>query len=99
MRLSTRTQKIIRDTSQEVFGSETTVTVFGSRVDNFARGGDIDLLIQSEAPITQRERKALKLVARLQIRLGDQPIDVLVLGPETTRQPVHEEALRVGVKL
>ncbi len=99
MRLSTCTQKIIRDTSQEIFGSEATVTVFGSRIDDFARGGDIDLLIQSEAPIAQRERKALKLVARLQIRLGDQPIDVLVLDPETTRQPVHEEALRMGVKL
>ncbi len=99
MRLSTRTQKIIRDTSQEIFGSEATVTVFGSRIDDSARGGDIDLLIQSEAPITQRERKALKLVARLQIRLGDQPIDVLVLDPETTRQPVHEEALRMGVRL
>ncbi|MBL1274677.1 MAG: nucleotidyltransferase domain-containing protein [Ectothiorhodospiraceae bacterium] len=99
MRLSTRTQKIIRDTSQEIFGSEATVTLFGSRVDDFARGGDIDLLIQSEAPIAQRGRKALTLVARLQIRLGDQPIDVLVLDPKTTRQPVNEEALRVGVKL
>jgi len=99
MRLSTRTQKIIRDTAQEIFGSEATVMVFGSRVDDLARGGDIDLLVQSESPIVQRERKALKLVARLQIRLGDQPIDVLVIDPETTRQPVHEEALRTGVKL
>ncbi len=99
MRLSAHTQRIIRDTSQEIFGSEITVMVFGSRIDDFARGGDIDLLILSESPIVQRERKALKLVARLQIRLGDQPIDVLVLDPETTRQPVHEEALRTGVKL
>jgi len=38
-------------------------------------------------------------VARLQIRLGDQPIDVLVLGSQTVRQPVHEEAIRTGVRL
>lgn len=44
-------------------------------------------------------RKALQLVARLQMRLGDQPIDVLVLDPETSRAPIHEEALRSGVRL
>lgn len=99
MRLSTHTQKIIRDTVREIFGSEASVSVFGSRIDDAARGGDIDLLIQSKTPIEQRERKALQLVARLQIRLGDQPIDVLVLDPETARQPVHEEALRTGVRL
>lgn len=99
MRLSTNTRKIIRDTVEEIFGSEVTVTVFGSRTDDSARGGDIDLLILSDTPIAQRERKALQLVARLQIRLGDQPIDVLVLDPETPRQAVHEEALRRGVRL
>jgi len=99
MRLSTSTRKIIRETVREIFGPKATVTVFGSRTDDSMRGGDIDLLILSETPITQRERKALQLVARLQIRLGDQPIDVLVLDPETPRQAVHEEALRTGVRL
>ncbi|MCF6209751.1 MAG: nucleotidyltransferase domain-containing protein [Gammaproteobacteria bacterium] len=99
MRLTTHAQKIIRDTVREVFGREACVTLFGSRIDDAARGGDIDLLIQSEIPIEQRERKALQLVARLQIRLGDQPIDVLVLDPETERQPVHEEAIRTGISL
>jgi predicted nucleotidyltransferase len=99
MRLSVRTQTIIRDTANGIFGPDAIVTVFGSRVDDSARGGDIDLLVQSEKPIQQRERKALQLVARLQISLGDQPIDVLVLDPQTVRQPVHEEAIRTGVRL
>ncbi|MBL1259511.1 MAG: nucleotidyltransferase domain-containing protein [Thiotrichaceae bacterium] len=99
MRLSSSTQKIIRVAVNEIFGPDASVTLFGSRVDNSARGGDIDLLVQSERPISQCERKALQLVARLQIRLGDQPIDVLVLGSQTVRQPVHEEAIRTGVRL
>ncbi len=99
MRLSTSTRKIIRETVREIFGPNATVTVFGSRTDDNIRGGDIDLLILSETRIARREHKALQLVARLQIRLGDQPIDVLVLDPETPRQPVHEEALRTGVRL
>ncbi len=78
MRLSPRTQTIIRDT---------------------ARGGDIDLIVQLEQPVPQRERKALQLVARLQRRLGMQPIDVLVVDPQTEILPVHEEAFRTGVRL
>jgi len=99
MRLSHEAQQIIRDTVKEVFGECAIVSLFGSRVDDTLRGGDIDLLVQSEKPIEQRQRKGLQLVAKLQIRLGDQPIDVLVVDPEIKRQPIHEEAIRTGIKL
>lgn len=99
MRLSSQTQTIIRDTAREVFGPQAMTMVFGSRVDDTARGGDIDLIVQLEQPVQQRERKALQLVARLQMRLGMQPIDVLVVDPQTEMLPVHEEAIRTGVRL
>jgi len=99
MRLSPQTRQTIRDTVRELFGPDATATLFGSRVNDSARGGDIDLPVQSDTPVPDRRRKALQLIARLQLRLGDQPIDVLVLDPETTRQPVHDEAVRTGVRL
>ena len=99
MRLTREQQEIIRRTTREVFGPEATVWLFGSRVDESQRGGDIDLLIEAPTPVEERERKVLRLTARLQIRLGDQPIDVLVLDPETPRQRIHDEALRTGVAL
>jgi len=99
MRLSTRTQEIIRDTAKEVFGPDVTISVFGSRIDDETRGGDIDLVVQSDKLVPERQRKSLQLVARLQIRLGDQPIDVLVIDPNTVLEPVHEIALRTGVTL
>lgn len=99
MRLTEEEATIIKEIVREIFGPDASVILFGSRVDDNARGGDIDLLICSETPVSEREHKALKLVARLQIRLGDQPIDVLVLDPETQRQPIHEEAIRSGVRL
>lgn len=99
VRLSSQTQTIIRDTAREIFGPQATTMVFGSRVDDTARGGDIDLIVQLEQPVQQRERKALQLVARLQMRLGMQPIDVLVVDPQTEILPVHEEAIRTGVRL
>ncbi len=99
MRIPADTRKVIRDTVHEIFGPAAVVRPFGSRVDDQARGGDIDLLVESDQPIPDRQRKALQLVGRLQLRLGDQPIDVLVLHPETVRQPIHDEALRTGVML
>lgn len=99
MRIPADTRQVIRDTVQEIFGPAAVVRLFGSRVDDQARGGDIDLLVESGQPIANRQRKALQLVARLQLRLGDRPIDVLVLDPDTARQPVHDEALRTGVML
>ena len=99
MRISSQTQDVIRETVLELFGPDCTVMLFGSRVNDAARGGDVDLLVQSKTPIKDRQRKALQLVARLQIRLGDQPIDVLVLDAQTEQQPIHQEAIRTGVRL
>ena len=99
MRLSPREIRIIRETATEVFGPGVTVSLFGSRIDDTARGGDIDLLIESDAAIPDRLRKNLQLGARLQIRLGERPIDILVIDPSVPMQPIHEQARRTGIRL
>jgi predicted nucleotidyltransferase len=99
MRLTQQTQQIIRETVREVFGAGAVVKLFGSRVNNDARGGDIDLLVELPAITTEIERKTMQLIARLQLRIGDQPIDVLVLDPSTPRQSVHEQASSMGISL
>lgn len=99
MRLSQKTQQMIRHTVHEVFGVDATVKVFGSRINDDARGGDIDLLVELPSIAAELERKTLQLVAKLQLRIGDQPIDVLVLDPSTSRKPIHEHAASTGVKL
>lgn len=99
MRLSRSEARIIRKTAREVFGLDVTVSLFGSRTDDSARGGDIDLLVESPSPVHDRLEKILELEAKLQIRLGDQPIDVLLIAPDTTIAPIHEEARRTGIPL
>lgn len=99
MRLSNNQIEVIRRTVREVFGVEADVKLFGSRTNDDARGGDIDLLVEMPTIVIEPERKTLQLVARLQLRLGDQPIDVLVLDPSTPRQPIYEQAIRTGIKL
>jgi len=99
MRLRKNQQQTIRETVREIFGPDASVYVFGSRVEDSARGGDIDLLVRLEKPQVETERKIIRLVARLQIRLGDQPIDVLLQDPESTLSPIHLEAQRTGIRL
>lgn len=99
MRLSQQTQQIIRDTVREIFGTEANVKLFGSRTNDDARGGDIDLLVELPSVTAEISRKTIQLTARLQLRIGDQPIDVLVLDPSTPRQPIHEQASMTGITL
>lgn len=99
MRLSRQTQQAIRDTVREVFGIEAGVKLFGSRINDDARGGDIDLLVELPSITGGLEHKTMQLVAKLQLRIGDQPIDVLALDPSTPRQSIHEQASATGIKL
>lgn len=99
MRLSMQTQQIIKQVVHEIIGQDCSVLLFGSRTDDNRRGGDIDLLIQAPFPVAERSRMELKIVARLQRFLGDQPIDVLIVDPLTVCQPIHNQALSTGVRL
>jgi predicted nucleotidyltransferase len=54
------------------------VWLFGSRVRDEARGGDIDLLIAPKRPPQSRARAAAEFAAALQWQLGDQRIDVVI---------------------
>jgi predicted nucleotidyltransferase len=99
MRLNPKSRNIIRDTVAEIFGTQAEVLLFGSRLDDKARGGDIDLLIKLNPPEPQKLRKELTLVARLQLRLGDQPIDVLVIEPGASLSPIQSIALQQGAPL
>lgn len=99
MRLTPETRQVIKESVQDVFGPNATVRLFGSRTDDEARGGDIDLLVECSEPVTDSLRKSLTLTARLQSRLGDQRIDVIVTDPQTKPQSVHDVARRTGVPL
>jgi predicted nucleotidyltransferase len=81
------------------FGPNTRVLLFGSRADDSARGGDIDLLVEVDHPLTNRAAAAARFAAKLQLTLGDQRIDVLLVDPTTSPRPIHDVARQRGVPL
>jgi len=69
--------------------------LFGSRVDDSKRGGDIDLLIVSEV-LDKKAKRILRLT--FFERFGEQKIDIL-LDNGQFKEPFHKLALERGVKL
>lgn len=101
MRLSTEQIDVIRHAARNAFGSDASVRLFGSRTDDSARGGDIDLYIETVlADANAVVRAETAFLAELYRLLGEQKIDLLVDYPaRTLRPPIFDIARRTGVPL
>ena len=93
MRLHPDQAKAIQKTIAQV-DAEAEVFLFGSRVDDTRRGGDIDLLVMSTR-ISPDQRRKIKL--RLLDLLGAQKIDLIVARDET--RPFVRIARMQGIRL
>ena len=99
MRLTEHECAVIREAARRRFGADARVFLFGSRTDDSARGGDIDLYIELDRPLDGRVTTAAAFEADLIWALGDQHVDVVVRDPETPDQPIHQVARRRGIAL
>lgn len=97
MRLSTDQQRVIRQTTHELLGPAARVRLFGSRLDDSARGGDMDLLVEVRYPVDHPDRAAAALAAALSRRLSGHSVDVVIAAPSPRRLPIHDLAARDGV--
>lgn len=98
MRLNQLEQQIIKETIHEIMGKTAIVWLFGSRVDDNQYGGDIDLLIETDLndPMERIQKKSL-LWARLQQKLGEQRIDIVLTTKKS--QPIEKIAKTTGIRL
>jgi predicted nucleotidyltransferase len=88
MRLTAQQRNAIRSTVSETFGADAQVRLFGSRTDDNKRGGDIDLLITtSQSDIQAIMCAEIALLTKLQIKLGEQKIDILLDYPTRKERP------------
>jgi predicted nucleotidyltransferase len=101
MRLSEWQRKVIRETVIQIFGETAKVWLFGSRVDNLKRGGDIDLLIETDnQDVSKLVQAEIKLSTQLQLKLGEQRINILIDYPtRLNRPPIFEIAKQTGILL
>ena len=96
MRLTPEQIATIRATARETFGPEARVWLFGSRVDDSALGGDIDLLVESDQDIPVQA--LLRTRARMEYAMH-LPVDLVVQTPEHQPGPIANIARLTGVRL
>jgi hypothetical protein len=96
MRLDERTRAIIRDAARRYFDAD--VYLFGSRIDDSRRGGDIDIYIETELTPEQAVRARMAMLGHLYREIGERRID-LVLDDGRREAPIFRVARRDGIKL
>ncbi|MBF1801825.1 nucleotidyltransferase domain-containing protein [Alloalcanivorax profundimaris] len=75
MRLSEEQRQRIQQLVQAHLGGGVAVSVFGSRVDDRRRGGDLDLFIEADRTVSLLRRAALKMALEESLRL---PVDLVI---------------------
>lgn len=99
MRLTSEQINSIKSIANRVLGAPSRVWLFGSRVDDKRRGGDIDLLVETEINLENRAQVICKIYGALIMALGERKLDVLLKDGRTPDAPVFDIAKRTGVLL
>ena len=99
MRLSQDQIAAIHEAVAEVFGNGAQVWLFGSRVDDSKRGGDIDLLLELPEPVDNPALLAARFSARVTRLMHGRKVDVLLAAPNLMRLPIHDMAFKEGKRL
>lgn len=81
MRLSAAQTRAILSCVRQQFGADARVMLFGSRLDDRARGGDVDLLVESQDPPTLHQRALATMALERALNL---PVDIVAQQRGTT---------------
>jgi predicted nucleotidyltransferase len=96
MRLTEEQTRLVARTVSRITGGANDVYLFGSRLDDTARGGDVDLLLETSSPIGLIQRARIKM--ELEAALG-LPVDILQHVRGTPATPFQTIAKARAVKL
>ena len=87
----------IKAAAREAFGETAVVRLFGSRVDDTKRGGDIDLHVEVDAAAPPRATIVFR--RELWKRLDEMPVDVVLARHGEPPSWVDDAARRSGIRL
>lgn len=101
MRLTTFEIETLKQAAHDCFDTGAVVRLFGSRLDDARKGGDIDLLIETALEDPDQIARAHSLfLARVYAKMGEQKVDVLIDFPKRHQQlHVYQLARQSGVVL
>lgn len=99
MRLTAAQVDAIRDGTARLAGRSARVWLFGSRVRDEARGGDVDLLLELDEAVAEPAQLSARLAALVSRAMYGRKVDVLIKAPNLKLLPIHAIALAEGIRL
>lgn len=96
MRLTNVQIQLIRQLALQIAGGSVSVRVFGSRLDDAAHGGDLDLMLELTEPVANPALMAAQMSAQVSRAMHGRKVDVLLSAPNLKRLPIHEVASKEG---
>jgi len=96
MRLSEETILILKKTISKYIKNPK-IILFGSRVDDNKKGGDIDILVQTNENVDIQ--KQIEILTMCEINGIERKIDMLFQTPHSKEQNIFQTAIKEGVVL
>ncbi len=85
---------------KKAFPKEDHLWIFGSRTNMQAKGGDIDLYVETTLPTIDDVYEAkLNFSSNLQIIIGEQNIDIVINRNNGLQLPIYDVAKKEGILL
>lgn len=97
MRLTPNQSATIKNIIQQSLGEDCEVWLFGSRVDDHSKGGDIDLYVETKQSCHLQQK--LRLMSKIQRAIGMRKIDLLIKTPTSEDKTIYCTAKNEGVLL
>ena len=99
MRLTNLQINTICEGTALLAGQAARVWLFGSRIRDDARGGDVDLLMELTESVTEPAQLSARLAALVSRTMNGSKVDVLIKAPNLKLLPIHSLAFSRGIQL
>lgn len=99
MRLSMEEIVALRQVIQTLAPDCCAIRLFGSRLNDQLRGGDVDIMVDFEQSIAHPALLSARLAVRASRALNGRQVDVLLRAPNLQQSAIHELAEKEGKML
>ena len=99
MRLTPKQIAVIRQGAAQLAGESARIWLFGSRVRDDTRGGDVDLLLELDVTVAEPAQLSARLASLVSRAMDGRKVDVLINAPNLLHLPIHDIALAEGIRL
>ena len=97
MRLSIEIKESVIYYAKKYFGDNIKLYLFGSRIDDNKRGGDIDLFVETIHKIDTKTE--INFLRDIYNNITSRKIDLLIKTPYKQDKPIYHTAINEGIRL